>query len=95
MKVTSSLRRSDPQQSNESPVGRSAFIFQKGFVFESLDAHLDYFWEVSGTWKFRGLMLPSLLCMGIGLLIMFRPEFEMFWKCRVFGKFPVGTKASY
>jgi hypothetical protein len=41
MKVTSSLRRSDPQQSNELPVGRSAWIFQKGFVFDPLDCHLD------------------------------------------------------
>ena len=44
MKVTSSLRRSDPQQSNELPVGRSALIFLKGFVFEPLDVDLDYFW---------------------------------------------------
>ena len=43
MKVTSSLRRSDPQQSNELPVGRSVLISQKGFVFDPLDAHLDCF----------------------------------------------------
>jgi len=36
------MRRSDPQQSNELPVGRSALI-SRGFVFEPLDAHLDYF----------------------------------------------------
>jgi hypothetical protein len=49
MKVTSSLRRSDPQQSNELPVGRSALIFLKGFVFEPLDADLDYFWLADDT----------------------------------------------
>ena len=37
------MRRSDPQQSNELPVGRSALIFLKGFVFEPLDADLDHF----------------------------------------------------
>jgi hypothetical protein len=31
----------------------------------------------------RRTMLPSLLCMGIGILIMFRPEFEMFWTCKL------------
>ena len=31
----------------------------------------------------RRALLPSLLCTGIGLLIMFRQEFEMFWICKL------------
>ena len=31
----------------------------------------------------RRTLLPSLLCMGIGLLIMFHPECEKSWICKV------------
>lgn len=31
----------------------------------------------------RRTLLPSLLCMGIGLLIMFQPEFAKSWICKL------------
>jgi predicted tellurium resistance membrane protein TerC len=31
----------------------------------------------------RRTLLPSLLCVGIGLFIMLHPEFEIFWICKV------------
>ena len=31
----------------------------------------------------RRTLLPSLLCTGIGLLIMLHPEFEMSWICKL------------
>jgi hypothetical protein len=31
----------------------------------------------------RRTLLPSLLCTGIGLLIMFHAEFERFWICKL------------